>query len=125
MAKQSTTPTRISADIAEAAAAVGAVEHRSAAEQINYWARVGMEVERSGSIDHRQVLAVAAGQAQSSTLNPEERRVARALIDARIVARAAATPFGPAARAEGQTTVSLDDEGRIVEITPDGGQRYL
>jgi hypothetical protein len=119
------TPTRISADIADAAAAVGATEHRSAAEQINHWARVGMEIERSNAFDHRRVLAVAAGQEQSSTLTPDERAVAHALINARIKARAADEHFGAAARARGETTVSLDDEGRIVEIAPDGTRKYL
>jgi len=119
------TPTRVSADIAAAAAAVGAAEHRSAAEQINYWARLGMQLERASSVDHRRVLAVAAGTEQASTLSPEERVAARALIDVRIRSRAAITSFGAAARAEGQTTVSLDDDGRIVEISPDGTRRYL
>ena len=77
-------PTRVSADIAAAAAAVGAAEHRSAAEQINYWARVGMQLERATSVDHRRILAVAAGTEQASTLTPEERVAARALIDVRI-----------------------------------------
>lgn len=125
MAKQRTTPTRISADIAEAAAAVGPVEHRSASEQINYWARVGMEIERSNAFDPRRVFAVAAGQEQFSTLSPDERAVAHALVNARIKARAADEHFGAAARARGETTVSLDDEGRLVQIAPDGTVQYL
>ena len=118
-------PTRVSADIAAAAAAVGAAEHRSAAEQINYWARVGMQLERATSVDHRRILAVAAGTEQASTLTPEERVAARALIDVRIRSLASITSFGEHARARGETTVSLDDEGRIVEIAPDGTRRYL
>ena len=66
-------PTRVSADIAAAAAAVGAAEHRSAAEQINYWARVGIQLERATSVDHRRILAVAAGTEQARTLTPDER----------------------------------------------------
>ena len=118
-------PTRVSADIAAAAAAVGAAEHRSAAEQINYWARVGMEVERSNTFAHRKVLAVAAGEEQFATLNPDERLAAHALVQARIYALAADARFGEDARARGETTVSLDDEGRLVEIAPDGARRYL
>ena len=118
-------PTRVSADIAAAAAAVGAAEHRSAAEQINYWARVGMQLERATSVDHRRILAVAAGTEQARTLTAEERIAARALIDVRIQSLASITSFGEQARARGETTVSLDDEGRIVEIAPDGTRRYL
>ena len=125
MARPQSTPTRISADIAEAAAAVGAAEHRSAAEQIHHWARLGMEVERSNAFDHRRVLAVAAGREQFSTLSPDERAVAHGLINARIKARAADEHFGADARARGETTVSLDDEGRLVRIAPDGSVQYL
>src|SRR3954469_1856738 len=123
MGKKASTPTRVTADIAAAAASVAPTENRSMAEQINYWTRIGMQVERSGSVANRRVLAVAAGEAQFSSLTPEERTVAHALIDARISERVAAERFGRAARAAGQTTVSLDDDGNLIEITPDGRRR--
>lgn len=125
MGKHSSMPTRVNADIAAVAAAVAPGEHRTVAEQINYWARVGMQVERSGSVANRRVLAVAAGEAQFSALDPQERMAAHALIDAAIAARTAQERFGPAARTVGQTTVSLDDEGHLVEISPDGHRRVL
>jgi hypothetical protein len=125
MSKGASTPTRVAADVAASAAAVAPSEHRSIAEQINYWARIGMQVERSGSLAHRRVLAVAAGQEQFSGLDTEERVAAHALVDAQIAERAAAERFGPAARAAGHTTVSIDDEGRLVEISPGGARRYL
>ena len=46
MAKGTSTPTRVAADVAAAASAVAPSEHRTATEQINYWARIGMQVER-------------------------------------------------------------------------------
>lgn len=125
MVKRASAPTRVSADIAAAAATVAPAENRTMAEQINYWARIGMQVERSGSVTNRRVLAVAAGEAQFSSLAPEERTAAHALIDARIAERAAGERFGRAARAAGQTTVSLDDQGKLIEITPDGHRRLL
>jgi hypothetical protein len=107
------------------AADIAAAERRTMAEQINYWTRIGMQVERSGSVAVRRVLAVAAGEAQFSSLDPDERTAAHALIDARIAERAAGERFGRAARAAGQTTVSLDDDGNLIEITPDGRRRRL
>lgn len=125
MSKGTSTPSRITADIAASAAAVAPSENRSIAEQINYWARIGMQVERSGSLASRRVLAVAAGHEQFSSLDTDERLAAHALIDARIAERVSAERFGAAGRAAGQTTVSLDDEGRLIEISPGGTRRLL
>lgn len=125
MAKRTSTPTRVTADIAAAAASVAPTENRTMAEQINYWTRIGMMVERSGSVASRRVLAVAAGEAQFSSLTPDERTAAHALVDGRIAERVAGERFGRAARAAGQSTVSLDDEGNLIEISPDGRRRRL
>jgi hypothetical protein len=125
MAKGSSTPTRIAADIAATAASVAPTESRTVTEQINYWVRIGMQVERSGSVTSRRVLVVAAGDAQFSTLTPQERAVAHAMIDARIAERAATQRFGPDARTAGHTTVSIDDGGNLIEIAADGGRRRL
>lgn len=125
MAKGASTPTRVAADLAAAAAGVAPTENRTVTEQINYWARVGMHIERSESVTNRRVLAVAARDAQFSTLTPQERAGAHALIDARIAERVATQRFGPDARTAGATTVSLDDDGKLIEISPDGRRRRL
>ncbi len=125
MAKGASTPTRVNADIAAAAAAVAPAENRSTAEQINYWVRLGMQVERTASVASRRMLDVIAGEAQFSTLTPDERTVAHASVDARIAERAGEQRFGPAARKSGRVTVSIDDDGTLVEIAPDGSRRTL
>jgi hypothetical protein len=125
MAKTASIPTRVAADLAASAASVAPTEFRTVTEQINYWARIGMQVERSGSLATRRVLAVAAGEAQFSTLSSDERTAAHALIDAQIAERVAQQRFGSAARIAGQMTVSLDAEGNLVEIAPDGSRRRL
>ena len=125
MAKGTSTPTRVTGDVAAAAASVAPTEHRTVTEQINYWARIGMQVDRATSLASRRVLAVIAGEEQFSTLGPDERTVAHATIDARMAERAAEERFGPAARKAGQVTVSLDDDGNLVEIAPDGSRRRL
>ena len=124
MAKGTSAPTRVTADVAANAAAVAAAENRTIAEQINHWARIGMQVERATSVATRRVLAVAAGEAQFATLDDDERTLAHATVDARIAERAARERFGPAARKAGEITVALDDDGRLVEIAPDGTRRH-
>jgi len=123
--KPASTSTRVAGDVVAIASAVAPGEHRTIAEQINHWARIGMQVERSGTIATRSVLAVAAGEAQFSVLAPGERETAHALIDAQIAERSAGQRFGPAARAAGHTTVSLDDDGNLVEINAEGTTRRL
>lgn len=123
MGKPASTSTRVAGDVVATASAVAPGEHRTIAEQINHWARIGMQVERSGSVTTRKVLAVAAGAAQFSTLSAEERETAHALVDAQIAERASSQRFGPAARAAGHATVSLDDDGNLIEIGADGSSR--
>jgi hypothetical protein len=123
--KPASTSTRVAGDVVAIASAVAPGEHRTIAEQINHWARIGMQVERSGSVATRRVLAVAAGEAQFSTLDGDEREAAHALIDAQIAERAASERFGPAARAAGHTTVSLDEDGHLIELTAGGTTRRL
>jgi hypothetical protein len=125
MAKGASTPTRVTADVAAAAVAVAPTENRTVTEQINYWARLGMQVERSTSASSRRILDVVSGAAQFSALDPDERTIAHATIDARIAERAAKERFGAAARTAGNRTVSLDDDGNLIEISPDGGRRPL
>jgi len=107
------------------AASVAPAEHRTAAEQINYWARLGMQVDRSGTITNRRVRSVAAAEAQLAGLDPEERAAAHAVIDASIGAAAGRERFGPAARTAGRASVSLDDDGNLIEIAADGTRRVL
>ena len=125
MAPSAPSPTRVSADIATAAASVAPAENRSIAEQINYWARIGMQVERAASSGGRRVMAVVSGAAQFSELTSDERAVAHATIDARIARRVSDQSFGANRRKAGQVTVSVDDDGNVIEISPDGSRRPL
>jgi hypothetical protein len=125
MAKGTSTPSRVANDVVEVAAAVASVERRSVTEQINHWARIGMQVERSTSVGGRRVLDVIAGDAQFSTLTPDERIVAHASIDAAMAERVAAARYGPSARKAGHRTVSIDDDGNLVQIDPDGTRTLL
>ena len=125
MAKGASDTAPVTSGVAAAAASVAPSENRSVTEQINYWVRIGMQVERATSVDGRRLLAVVAGDAQFSTLAPPEQAIAHATIDARIAERVAEQRFGLAARKAGQVTVSIDDDGTLIEISPDGSRRPL
>lgn len=125
MAKSASTPTRVTADIAATAASVGQRENRTMAEQINYWARLGMLVDRSTTAECRRVQSAITGDEQFSALSAEERTVAHGAIDTAIAARVASARFGVEARRAGQVTVSIDDDGNLIEIAPDGTRQAL
>ena len=59
---KSTSPIRLQAALLEAAQVSGAVQHRTAAEQIEYWAEIGRKVAKV--IDPETLLAVKTGWAR-------------------------------------------------------------
>jgi hypothetical protein len=65
MAK-SASPVRLQDDLMRRAALAGARHHRSAAQQIEYWASLGREV--AALLDPDRLLAVQAGLASSSSV---------------------------------------------------------
>ena len=115
-------PTRIASDVYAAAQQVAVRESRSAAEQVNHWARIGQSLAMHQAASRRRIEAVLAGTLPMSVLRPDEREVVNAELDAAITSRAQATPLGKAA---GGTTVALDDDGRLVEYRPDGTSALL
>ena len=125
MAKTPSVPTRAAADIAETAAAVGRRESRTMAEQINYWTRLGMQLDRSSTVESRRVRAALTGEEQFSALSDGERLVAHAAVDTAISARVASARFGQEARKAGQVTVSMDEDGNLVEVAADGTRQML
>ncbi len=111
---------RIDEAIVHAAAATAARTHRSTAEQVNYWAAVGRRVTSATGVDQRRLDMVVAGAAQFSTLTGEERVIAHARIDTDIEQRSTATSFSELARLDGVTTVTMNDDGDLIQTAPDG-----
>ena len=72
------TPTRIDDDLFAAAKATGAVLSRSAAQQVNHWARIGRQLEASGVLRARDIELVLAGAKSYDDLNPFEQAAVRA-----------------------------------------------
>lgn len=113
-------PTRVAADLLESAAIEGARQSRSAKQQLDHWTRLGRAVSMGESTARRRIEAAMSGTVSPSDLTVDERTVLNAELDASIQAHARAVSYGHLLAAEGVTTVSLDDDGNLVEHRPDG-----
>lgn len=120
-----TKTTRLPLDLIEAAEAEGREERRSAAKQLEYWARFGMFFDRQTGVARRRIKSAVAGETPLAELSDDERVVANAVIDAAISTTANGTSFADRLAARGVTTVVMDDEGRMVRRHPDGSQTVL
>ncbi len=113
-------PTRFAADLLDAAAASGRMDSRSAKQQLDYWARLGRAISMNETATRRRVDAVLAGELPLEGLTEHERLVANVDLDVKIQQRAASLSFADQLAAEGMTTVSLAEDGSLVERRPDG-----
>ncbi len=113
-------PTRFAADLLDAAAASGRLDSRSAKQQLDYWARLGRAISMNETATRRRVDAVLAGELPLEGLTEHERLVANVDLDVKIQQRAASLSFADQLAAEGMTTVSLAEDGSLVERRPDG-----
>lgn len=117
--------TRIAADLMDSAAAEGARQSRSAKQQLDHWARVGRAVSSQHSVARRKVEAALAGDVPLRDLTDEEGVVFNAEISAAIQERLVRADYGAVLAARGVTTVALDEDGEIVQYTPDGSSVRL
>ncbi|CAM3709543.1 TA system antitoxin ParD family protein [Tsukamurella ocularis] len=118
-------PTRIADDIVADARAEAPSDGRSVAEQINYWARVGRNMTIHDSAMRRRIEAAAAGDLPIAELSRSEGRLFEAEAAVRLEDMLASTDLGAELSAAGVTTVSIDDEDRLIERRPDGTVRQL
>lgn len=84
---------------------------RSAAQQVNHWARIGRELEAAHSISQRDVAEVLAGRATYDGLTAREQAVVRAAWEKR------AHELHAALNLESEFTTASDT---WVEATPEG-----
>ncbi|WP_034509126.1 hypothetical protein [Blastococcus sp. URHD0036] len=118
-------PTRVAADLLEAAAAEGERQSRSAKQQLDHWARVGRAVSMQTSLARRRVEAALAGELDERELSGDERVVFNAELDASVSEAARTIRFGEVLAARGVTTVALDEHGRLTRYHPDGTTSLL
>ena len=113
-------PTRVASDLLDAAVVEGARQSRSAKQQLDHWARVGMAVSMVHTAARRRVEAALSGALELTNLTSEERAVFNAELDASISEAARRISFGEVLAHRGVTTVALDDEGVLTRYGPDG-----
>lgn len=110
-----TMPTRIEVDLYDAAKHVGTVMSRSAAQQINHWARIGRELEASAGVSHRVIAQVLAGRSSYDTLNEREQALVRAEWDERAAQTRAGLNLATEFEGAGVTSwVEADAHGNTV-----------
>jgi hypothetical protein len=111
----STSPARIDDDLFASAKLAGAVQSRSAAQQVAHWARIGREVEASNSISARAIAEALSGSRPYDDLDAKEQAVVRAEWATRMDDRRASLDLAAAFAAEGRSWVELDEHGDVVE----------
>lgn len=106
-------PTRVDGDLFDAAKSVAAVNSRSAAQQINHWARIGREVEASGRISQRDVERVLAGDGSYDALSEREQAIVRANWDEQVADRIARLDLETEFTDAGEIWSEADAGGRV------------
>ena len=109
-----TIPTRIDRELFESAKSVGAVENRSAAQQIDYWARVGRQLVASPGMSVGTVQRVLAGKVDYDSLYEPEQSVVRTLWDEQINQRLSELDFASEFTQRRRAWSEADDAGDVV-----------
>ncbi len=106
-------PLRVDEDLMAAAKTTGAAMSRSAAQQINHWARIGRELEGSRVVRHQDVVSVLSGELPYDAAGPREQAVVRASWEEALDAAAGVDMAGKFAAA-GDSWTELDRAGDVV-----------
>ncbi|WP_435746814.1 TA system antitoxin ParD family protein [Microbacterium sp. PMB16] len=110
----STMPTRVDGDLFEVAKSIGAESSRSAAQQINHWARIGRELEASPRVSHRDIRRVLASEASYDDLSERDQAVVRATWDEQIVERRTRLDLAAEFTRSGRRWTDADAQGHPV-----------
>lgn len=111
-------PTRIDGELFGAAKAAGELQSRSAAQQLDHWARLGRALEASPRITHGAISKVLAGQDPYDSLSDSAQAVVRVDWDEQISARIAGLDFQDRLQKAGRPWTEADAEGLAVVHDP-------
>jgi hypothetical protein len=114
VAMASTMPLRIGDELLASAKLAADAAGRSAAQQIGYWAKLGRELERSGTISVREVAEVLSGDRPYDDLDAKAQAVVRAEWAEQVEARRAALDLAEVFAADGRSFVEMGPDGETV-----------
>lgn len=117
-----TTPTRFDAGLFEAAKVAGGRSHRSAAQQLAHWARLGQELEASGAISTRDVERALAGQIGYDELGERDQAAVRTAWREEFDARIDSLDLRAAFAAQGRTEHAVADADGTVRRVPNAAE---
>ena len=109
-----TIPTRIDQALFDAAKAAGELQSRSAAQQLDHWARIGRELESSPAVTHDAIARVLAGQARYDALDDREQAIVRVAWDQEIAERIGGLDLEDRLRTGGRPWAEADADGKLV-----------
>ena len=116
-------PTRIDDDLFEAAKAAAATQSRSAAQQVNHWARIGRQLEASGAVSQRDIARVLAGTHSYDALDPLSQAVVRTAWDEQLKEVREKLDFTTSLTAAGLPWAEADEAGQTVHRQSAGAKR--
>lgn len=107
-------PLRSDEDVFESAKQAGKILSRSAAQQVNHWARIGREIESAQGLRVADITNVLAGDQPYSSLPGREQAVVRAAWEDNIAALRAGLNLEDEFTAAGTLWDEALPDGRIV-----------
>jgi hypothetical protein len=115
---------KLSDEIVEFARTEGQVMYRSTGAQIEYWARIGREIEASGALGPAGVRKLFEGKGSVQDLSAQDMPNYLGLLDAKLRAiDGSDTRILDELRAGGHPIAGLDEEGKLVIEKPVGKKR--
>ncbi|ORM36675.1 hypothetical protein [Williamsia sp. 1135] len=117
--------TRFDSTLVDSAIAEGQRQNRTGRQQLEYWARIGQAMTAHETSALSRVQQALTGTVPTADLTDAEGRLFNAEVDVKIAEGLDRTDYRAELAASGITTVVLDDQGRLVEQSPDGTIRVL
>ncbi|MCZ4552144.1 TA system antitoxin ParD family protein [Gordonia rubripertincta] len=117
--------TRFDSTLVDSAIAEGRRQNRTGRQQLEYWARIGQAMTAHETSALSRVQQALTGTVPTADLTDAEGRLFNAEVDVKIAEGLDRTDYRAELAASGITTVVLDDQGRLVEQSPDGTTRVL
>ncbi len=111
-------PIRIDRELDASAREAARAMSRSVSQQVNHWARLGRELERSPDVSVAQVQAVLTGECSYDRLEASEQALVRTLWDEQLAERLARLDLAAAFETEGHSYAEIDEHGQLRIVTP-------